>query len=108
MVLMAYFNERRFTSFNGAAGVGPRMAPSMHTTKYPDPASMGPRGLARGWENAMIFFSFGKVASMGPRGLARGWGELTVNATPCVALQWGRGGWPADGRFLTSDAALVK
>ncbi len=36
-------------------------------------------------------------ASMGPRGLARGWLTKRPEAMLEYSLQWGRGGWPADG-----------
>ncbi len=36
-------------------------------------ASMGPRGLARGWFDELDARPAARAASMGPRGLARGW-----------------------------------
>ncbi len=71
---------------------------SLDTTEAEDLASMGPRGLARGWvlgkEERVVIM----MASMGPRGLARGWCILTDSVSMgSRLLQWGRGGWPADG-----------
>ncbi len=61
--------------FNGAAGVGPRMAIFFELTGLTPSASMGPRGLARGW--------------------AAYWRSQPERGQ----LQWGRGGWPADGEI---------
>ncbi len=64
--------------------------------RMPTLASMGPRGLARGWSEVQPKKMRRRSASMGPRGLARGWPQGLVGFSRIPMLQWGRGGWPAD------------
>ncbi len=82
--------RKTVSSFNGAAGVCPRM---------------GRHGLQRRGETRV-------VPSMGPRGFARGWiRRLKRAACLSASLQWGRGGLPADGvsaSWRTGCAAILQ
>ncbi len=113
--------------FNGAAGVGPRMVfAGLRLCREQAIASMGPRGLARGWKAKQVVLyvgqSFNGAAGVGPRmegvacaergalcrfnGAAGVGPRMAKSASPLLALlsllQWGRGGWPADGGLLLS------
>ncbi len=94
----------RSPGFNGAAGVGPRMRVCNLTWPAELQASMGPRGLARGCVSSLTN-SAPSVALQWGRG---GWPADGIHdhqrGSPSSRLQWGRGGWPADGR---NDASLA-
>ncbi len=102
--------RRPSSSFNGAAGVCPRMGgESRAGGTRAGLASMGPRGFARGWLLRRIQprrsnNCFNGAAGVCPRMGVRGPG--IENTT--WRLQWGRGGLPADGLSATATRAKGK
>ncbi len=88
----------RRSSFNGAAGVCPRMVTDGLRVFCPPFPFNGAAGVCpRMDRGSRIDQASCQPPSMGPRGFARGWAIRGRSAKAVVCLQWGRGGLPADG-----------